>query len=268
MRPAALALVATLAVGRAAVADPTVVQHERPRFSLIVPDGFVRVEPDGATRDLLGVFRREGDLPDEPPMVLQLLHLDAIVPQRPLLPPERAEFRRADGFRFADHVEHDRVLGFPVETLVGVSALTNGASVTRFATAVPLDDDAVLVVLLAPSHRASAARSLLRATLDSVRAPTTWESPARRALNGVMRMVLLATLLGSLGYGIAAGIAARRSPLSVRTRRRATALLAALWWSAAAWLCVPWREHEWLFAVQSVGFAVTFSALAWRARAP
>ncbi|MBK6529771.1 MAG: hypothetical protein IPF99_09255 [Deltaproteobacteria bacterium] len=268
MRPAALALVATLALGRAAVADPTVVQHERPRFSLIVPDGFVRVEPDGATRDLLGVFRREGDLPDEPPMVLQLLHLDAIVPQRPLLPPERAEFRRADGFRFTDHVEHDRVLGFPVETLVGVSALTNGASVTRFATAVPLDDDAVLVVLLAPSHRASAARSFCvpRSTRCAPRPPGRAPRVARST--------------GSCGWSCWPRCSDRWAmaspPASLPAARRCRSApggarppsLAALWWSAAAWLCVPWREHEWLFAVQSVGFAVTFSALAWRARAP
>lgn len=264
MRRSALTLAALLAASRAA-ADPVVVRHERPRFTLTVPDRFERVEPDGAHGDLLDVFRRPGDLPDEPPMVLQVLHLDAVLPQRALLPAERAEFRRADAFRFTDHVEHDRVLGFPVETLVGEATLPSGVGVTRFATAIPLEDDAVLLVLLAPGHRARDARALLRATLDSTRAPTTWETPARRAVNQAMRVALLLTLLSSMAYGLAAAITARRASLPPRTRMRATALLAALWWSVSLWLCVPWRDDEWLFALLALGLAGTFSALALRA---
>lgn len=265
MRPSALTLTALLAAASAA-ADPVVVRHERPRFTLTVPDGFERVDPDGARGDLLDVFRRPGDLPDEPPMVLEVLHLDAIVPQRALLPAERAELRRADAFPFVDHVEHDRVLGFPVETLVGTSTMPGDISVTRLATAIPLEDDSVLVVLQAPGHRAREARAVLRATLSSVRGPTTWETPARRALNHAMRMVSLVTLLASLAYGVAAAIAARRSPLRPRSRLLATGSLAVLWWAASIWLCVPWREHERLVAAQALGCAVMFSALAWRAR--
>ena len=264
MRCAALIVVGALATARAA-ADPVVVHHARPAFTLTVPDRFERVDPDGARGDLLDVFRRAGDLPDEPPMVLQVLHLDAIVPQRPLLPVERAEFRRADAFRFTDHVEHDRVLGFPVETLVGVSPLVGDGSVTRFATAIPLEDDAVLLVLIAPGHRARDARALYRATLASVRAPTTWETPARRTLNRIMRFEVLGTLLASLAYGLAAALTARRAPLRPRTRRGCTAALAALWGLAALWLCVPWRGDEWIFAAEAIGLAVTFSVLAWRA---
>lgn len=263
MRLPALTLAALLAAVSAS-ADPVVVRHERPRFTFTLPDRFERVEPDGVRGDLLDVFRRPGDLPDEPPMVLQVLHLDAVLPQRSLLPGERAEFRRADAFRFTDHVEHGRVLGFPVETLVGVATLPGGVNVTRFATAIPLEDDAVLLVLLAPGHRARDARALLRATLSSTSAPTTWETPARRAFNQGMRVALLLTLLSSLGYGLAA-IRARRAPLRPRTRLRAAALLAALWWAVSLWLCVPWREEEWLFALLSVSLAATFSAAAVRA---
>jgi hypothetical protein len=263
---AALALAAALAAGPAALADPVTLRHERPRFTLTAPEGFARFEPTNASPDLLDVLRRPGDLPGEGPMVLQVLHLDAVLPQRPLLPAERAELRRADGFLFADHVEHAQTLGFSVETLVGVSPLTNGASVIRFAAAVPLEDDAVLVVLLAPSHRAAAARAALRAVLASVRGPTTWETPARRWLNRTMRFVLLGALLSSIAYAIAASVGARRHPMRPRTRRRATASLALLWCAVAAWLCVPWREDEWLFAVQALGLAVTYSALAWRTR--
>ncbi len=242
-----------------------VVRHARPSFSIAVPDRFERVDPDGVRGDLLDVFRRPGDLPDEPPMVLQVLHLDAIVPQRPLLPAERAEFRRADAFRFSDHVEHDRVLGFPVETLVGVSPLVGDGSVTRFATAIPLEDDAVLLVLIAPGHRARDARALYRAMLTSVRGPTTWETAARRTFNRIMRIEVLGTLLASLAYGLVVALTVRRTPLRPRTRQRCSAALAALWGLAALWLCVPWRADEWIFAAQAIGLAFFFGALAWRA---
>lgn len=264
MRRAALAVSALLAAAHAG-AQPTPVHHEAPRFSLTVPDRFARVEPEGAPRDLLDVFQRPGDLPDEPPMVLQVLHLDAIVPQRPLLPAERDALRRADAFRFTDRVEHDRALGFEVETLVGVATLPGDVPVTRLATAVPLDDDAVLVVLLAPGHRARDARALHRAVLASVQAPTSWETPARRALNRALRAVLSLAVVSSFAYGLAAAVAARRAPLRPATRVRASAALASLWGAVALWLCVPWRDDEWPFAAIALGATTTFSALAWRA---
>ena len=79
MRPAAL-LLAALLVASPAAANP-VARHDHPRFSLTAPDRFERVAVDDARADLLDVFRRPGDLPGEAPMVLQVLHLDAVLPQ-------------------------------------------------------------------------------------------------------------------------------------------------------------------------------------------
>jgi hypothetical protein len=258
VRPAAIALAAALAAAPAA-ADPIVVRYANPVVTLTVPHRFERVEPDRAHPDLLDVFRRAGELPGEAPMVLQLVRLDALVPQRTLLPAERAALRRADPFDFTDRVEHDRTLGFAVETLVGSASFAEGITLVRFATAVPLDDDAVLVVLVAPGHRARDARALHRAVLASVRAPTTWETAARRRFNAAMRFALLATLLASVVYAVAA----RARP---RARPRAALAVATLWAAVAAWLCAPWREHEWPFAVFALIAALAFALLAWRAR--
>lgn len=263
MRRFSLVLLLVLPVSTAA-ANP-VARHDRPRFALTAPDRFERVAVDDARSDLLDVFQRAGDLPGEGPMVLQVLHLDAVVPQRALRPEERAELRRADAFEFTDRVEHDRVFGFQVETLAGTATLAGGVSVVRWATAVPLDDDSVLVVLLAPAHRARDARALHRAALASIRGTTTWETPARRTLNRSMRAVLSATIALSLAYAVVAWVRSRRTPLLPRTRARATGALAAAWWSLSLWLCVPWRADEWVPAAQCVAFAVTYSVLAYRA---
>lgn len=260
MRAAALALAAALAAAPVS-ADPTVVRHAGPELTLTVPDRFERVESDHLHPDVLDVFRRPGELPGEAPMVLQLVRLDAVVPQRPLLPAEREALHRADPFPFTDRVEHDRTLGFPVETLVGTSNLGDGITLVRFATAIPLDEDAVLLVLVAPGHRARDARALHRAALASVRAATSWETPARRRFNAAMRLALVAALVASLAYLVAA--LARR-----RARPRAALALAALWGAVAAWLSFPWREHEWPFAAFALAAATTFAALAWRAWSP
>lgn len=259
-------LAALLLLTGAVWANP-VARHERPRFTLTAPDRFERVDPADPPPALLDVFQRPGDLPGEGPMVLTVTHLDAVLPQRALTEAERAELRRADGFPFTDHVEHDRVFGFPVETLAGVAPLRDGSSVARWATAVPLDEDAILVVTLAPAHRARDARALHRAAVESVRGPTSWETPGRRALNRAMRFVLSCSALLSLAYGVVAWARSRRTPLSPRTRLRATGSLAAAWWALTIWLCVPWRSDEWHWALQCLSFAVTFSVLARRARA-
>lgn len=263
MRPAAL-LLAALLVASPAAANP-VARHDRPRFSITAPDRFERVTVDDARPDLLDVFRRPGDLPGEAPMVLQVLHLDAVLPQRALVPAERAELRRADAFEFADRVEHDRIFGFPVETLAGTATLSGEVSVARWATAVPLDDDSVLVVLLAPAHRAREARALHRAALASIRGATTWETPARRALNRAMRFVLSATAALSLAHALAAWALSRRAPLSRRARALASGTLAALWGSLSVWLSVPWRADDGATAALCAAFALTYSALAWAA---
>ncbi len=263
MRRPALFL-ALLLLAAPATANP-VARHDRPRFSLTAPDRFERVAVDNARADLLDVFQRAGDLPGEGPMVLQVLHLDRVVPQRALRPEERAELRIADAFEFTDRVEHDRVLGFPVETLAGTATLAGDVAVVRWATAVPLEDDAVLVVLLAPAHRARDARALHRAALASIRGTTTWETPARRNLNRSMRLVGRATVVLSLAYALVAWVRSRRTPLLPRTRARATGALAFLWWSLSLWLCVPWRADEWIPAAQCAAFAVTYTVLACRA---
>ncbi len=263
MRRPAL-LLALVLVAAPVTANP-VARHERPRFTLTAPDRFERVPLDDARADLLDVFQRTGDLPGEGPMVLQVLHLDAIVPQRALVPRERAELRRADAFEFTDRVEHDRVFGFPVETLAGTATLAGGVTVVRWATAVPLEDDAVLVVLLAPAHRARDARALHRAALASIRGDTSWETPARRHVNQLMRAVRSVTVVLSLAYAVVTWVRSRRTPLLPRTRARAMGVLALLWCSLSLWLCVPWRADEGMAAAQCIAFAVTYTVLAWRA---
>ncbi len=245
-----------------AAASPTTLASASPRFTLTVPDRFRRVDVPSARADVLGVFERPGDLPDEPPMVLQVLHLDAEVPQRALLPRELAELRRADGFPFEDHVERDVALGFSVDTLAGSAPLRDGTWVQRWATAVPLDYDAVLVVLLARSHRATEARALHRAIVASVRGPTNWETPARRAVNRGMRAVALGALVGAL----VAAVAWRSRRMSSPALRALAFALGVAWGAVTLWLAVPWRAEEAPHVVVAACLAVGFAALAARSR--
>ncbi len=94
---------AALFVTSVALADPR--SHTRSwteiGLTVTVPAGFDELPARNPTANLLGTWRREGARADGP-ILLQLVHLGAIVPQRPLEARELAELRSSDPYPFVD----------------------------------------------------------------------------------------------------------------------------------------------------------------------
>lgn len=227
MRAPLLAL-AALTLTAPAWADPRVVTFSAPGVTFSVPPGFEALEARNPTADLLGTWRR-----DDGPLLLQFVHLGARVPQRRLDARELAELRGSDPYPFVDTRERARTLGFEVDSLAG-RATVNGRAVLRLSTAVPLVDDSVMVVVLAPAAREAEARTVFRAVLASARGPTAWQTPRERA-RSVAQTVAAVAALALIGlYAVLALAVFRTRDRWHRARSVALLTIAALWVVVAA----------------------------------
>ena len=248
LRPLAIALTFTASVS----ASPTVVEWSEPALAVTVPDGFTRLAAQNPTADLLGTWRRDGS-PGEGPLLLQFVHLGAVVPQRPLAGRELDELRASDPYPFTDSRERSRAFGFDLDTLVG-RATVNGRSVVRITTAVPLVDDSVRVVVLGPSSREREAREVFRDVLASCRGETAWQTPWQRARETAQRIFALTAIALGVAYGALALAVFRRRDEWHRARVAALFVMGSLWLAVAA--LVPWGR--WGALVRSLALAAAF----------
>ncbi len=251
MRPLALT-VAALTFTLSAHASPTVAEWREPALSVTVPDGFTRLPAQNPTADLLGTWRRE-DARSEGPVLLQFVHLGAIVPQRALEARELDELRASDPYPFTDTRERVRAFGFDLDALAG-RATVNGRAVMRLATAVPLVDDSVRVVVLAPASREREAREVFRDVLASCRGETAWRTPWQRSRETAQRGFALTAIALALAYAALALTVFRRRDEWHRARVAALIAAGSLWLAVAA--LVPWGR--WGALVRSLALAAAF----------
>ncbi|MFO0651034.1 MAG: hypothetical protein U0326_32710 [Polyangiales bacterium] len=152
---------AAVLVTAVALADPRPRPRAWPEVGLRSPSPRADELPArNPTANLLGTWRREGPRADGP-ILLQLVHLGAIVPQRPLDARELAELRSSDPYPSSTRARRARALGFDLDALVG-RATVNGHAALGLSTAVPLVDDSVMVVVLSPASREPEARAVFR----------------------------------------------------------------------------------------------------------
>lgn len=201
-------------------------------ITVTIPAGFTALPTRNPTANLLGTWCREGAANDGP-ILLQLVHLGAVVPQRPLDERERAELRSSDPYPFVDTPERARALGFELDALVGRTTL-NGHAALRLATAVPLVDDSVLVVVLAPASREREARDVFRETLASCRGETAWQTPSQRVRTLTQRVCAVAAIVMGVVYGLLALAVFRRRDGWQKARGAALLAMGALWLVVAA----------------------------------
>ncbi len=245
---------AALLASSAALADP------RPRaltwsgvgLTVTVPAGFEALAARDPTADLLGTWRREGARSDGP-ILLQFVHLGAIVPQRRLEARELAELRSSDPYPFVDARERCRALGFDLDALVG-RATVNGHTALRLSTAVPLVDDSVMVVVLAPTSREPEARGVFREVLASCRGETAWQTPWQRRRELTQRACALLAIAAGIVYALLAVSLFRRRDGWLRARAAALLTMGALWLVVAA--LVPWGQ--WWPLLRSLALAAAF----------
>ncbi len=229
MRTPQIALITlALSLPSSASADPRVVTFSAPGVTFSVPPGFEPLSARNPTADLLGTYRR-----DDGPLLLQFVHLGAVVPQRRLDARELAELRGSDPYPFTDTRERARTLGFDVDSLVG-RATVNGRAVLRLSTAVPLVDDSVMVVVLSPAAREVEARGVFRAVLASARGRTAWQTPRERARSHVQNAAAMSALALMGLYAVLALAVFRTRDRWGRARAAALFTIAALWIVVAA----------------------------------
>lgn len=254
-----------LALAGVARADPSprTWRWRDPQFSVTLPAGWSRVDVRNARGDHLGTFRQAGGLVTDAPMVVQLVDLDAVIPQRPFTEAERNDLRRSDPLPFDDRVERATVMGYPVDMLVGAASLSNGQRVLRLASVIPLVDDGVLVVVMGPMARSAEARGVMRAVLSSAAGRTGWHPgwwrPAMRLAQGLTALAAALTAMHLVG----AVWAYARWPVSATTRARVTTSAAVMWLAVAA-LSVELWPSEWLGPVLQAGLLAF--ACGWAAR--
>lgn len=245
---------AALLVTSVALADP----RPRPRawpevgLTVTVPAGFDELPARNPTANLLGTWRREGPRADGP-ILLQLVHLGAIVPQRPLDARELAELRSSDPYPFIDTRERARAFGFDLDALVG-RATVNGHAALRLSTAVPLVDDSVMVVVLSPASREPEARAVFREVLASCRGQTAWQTPWQHWSARVQRVCAVLAIVAGVTYGLLALTLFRRRDGWRRARAAALLATGALWLVVAA--LVPWGQ--WWPMLRSLALAAAF----------
>ncbi len=245
---------AALFVTSVALADPR--PHTRSwteiGLTVTVPAGFDELPARNPTANLLGTWRREDPRADGP-ILLQLVHLGAIVPQRPLEGRELAELRSSDPYPFVDTRERASALGFDLDAIVG-RATVNGHAALRLSTAVPLVDDSVMVVVLSPASRESEARAVFREVLASCRGETAWQTPWQRRRDLIQRVAAALAITGGILYGLLALTLFRRRDGWLRPRAAALIAMGALWLVVAA--LVPWGQ--WWPMLRSVALAAAF----------
>ncbi len=253
---APLTVLVALSLTSLAWADPRVVTFEAPGVTFSVPTGFEPLSARNPTADLLGTYRR-----DDGPLLLQFVHLGAVVPQRRLDARELAELRGSDPYPFVDTRERARALGFDVDSLAG-RATVNGRAVIRLSTAVPLVDDSVMVVVLSPAAREGEARGVFRAVLSSARGRTAWQTPRERARATVQRACAVSALALMALYAALALAVFRARDRWGRARAAALVTVAALWVAVAA---LSPAGSGWASA-RALALAAAFAHHAWRVR--
>jgi hypothetical protein len=252
MRRSFALTLALLTVTSATVAQPTPRTWSDVGITVTIPAGFTALPTRNPTANLLGTWRREGAR-DEGPILLQLVHLGAVVPQRPLVERERAELRSSDPYPFVDTPERARALGFELDALVGRTTL-NGHAALRLVTAVPLVDDSVLVVVLAPSSREREARDVFRDTLASCRGETSWQTPSQRVRTLTQRVCAVVAITMGVVYALLALTVFRRRDAWHKARGAALLAMGALWLLVA--VLVPWGQ--WGALVRALLLAAVF----------
>lgn len=250
---------------RAVWADPSprTWRWHDPEFSVTVPAGYARVEVRNTRGDHLGTFRQTGGLVTDAPLAVQLVDLDAVIPQRAFTEAERNDLRRSDPMPFTDRVERETVMGYPVDMLVGTATTSDGRRMVRLASVIPLVDDGVLVVVMGPLSRATEARGLMRAVLSSAKGRTGWHPAWWRPARRVAQTVTVAASALTLAYLVGAVWAFARRPVRAAVRARWMALTAALWVAVGA-LSVELWPGEWLGAAAQSGLLAF--ACGWAAR--
>ncbi|MEI8255592.1 MAG: hypothetical protein WCJ30_07970 [Deltaproteobacteria bacterium] len=203
-----------------------------PRVAMVIPDGF---EPVALRRGspVFAMYRRARD-----EVLLVFVRLPGPLEQdgRDVGALWRAA-READPFRFEDRPVRFRALGFDVDGVRGVST-AEGVSSVRHAALVPTDGLAIAVLSVAPAPRDADARGALDQVLRSMRGPTNWRTPLRRAVDLAASVGLIAGVgLGSL-YALLLATVFRKRPDRARVLRGAMLGTAGVAWSvfAAFWL--------------------------------
>lgn len=255
-RPRALALAVAL-LPALTLAQPRAERFVSAPLGLTVtlPRGFVAVPSRDASDDHLGAWRRGA-------VLVELVHLDAPVPQRALTATERAALRVADPFAFDDRVERSPWRGHSLETLRGLSARPPAF---RLATAVPLVDDGVLLAVYAPGDREAEARAVHAAVLASTDALTEWRTPAQRVGYPATKAAGAVALALMAGYAVAAWVARRRRREWSRPLRGVAVSAAVLWAGVTVGLLTCWPRAMVCAATQSAALAAVMVFAAVRA---
>lgn len=236
----------------------TRLRFDDPALEITAPAGYQRLAENARAPDVLATLRREtlGQI-----AVLQMVRLDAELPEAGLDPAGRETLRRSDPVPFRDRSARVESLGVEVELLVG-EATVQGQALVRYAVALPTRDEAVLLTLVVPAAARHEGLAALRTMAASARGPRAWLTPRERAI-GWLR-VLSGGLATALMLAYALGwLATRTRPGGVPGRRWLLGAVAAAWALCGVALALPWPARYGLAAVQALGLALVF---AWRAR--
>lgn len=253
--PRMIAALALCALAPEVSADPAV-HLTSPPLDLTLPPRATARPAEHPTPDNLGTW--ELHLADDAPVLLQLARLGAPLPQRALTDEELSALRSADPYPFTDRVNTVSALGFDVPALEG-RATVMGHTLVRFAAALPLTDEGVLVVVMAPEVREREARVAWRAVLASARGRTAWLTSAQRLRARVQGGAAVWALAAMAAYAALAWTRWRGG----RGGRARTVLVASV---AAAWALVAMLAPQGARGAQmrAVVMAAVFAHHAWR----
>lgn len=250
-----IALLALCAMSFEASADPAVHLTSPPLDLTLPPHATVRPAAH-PTPDNLGTW--DLHVADDAPVLLQLARLGAPLPQRALSDDELSALRSADPYPFTDRVDTEPALGLDVPALEG-RATVAGHTLVRFAAALPLVDDGVLVVVMAPEAHAREARRAWRSVLASARGRTAWMTPTQQRRARVQGGAAVWALAAMAVYGALAWTRWRGG----RGGRVRTVLVASV---AMAWALVAMLAPQGARGAQvrAVLMAAVFAHHAWR----
>ena len=141
-RLALASVVASFALSARADPRPSVVRFAEQGLTITLPAGFQRQPADDPAPALLGTWRRDSDR--DGPLVLQLVALRAMPPQRTPTEAELDAWRASDPVPFTDRVVAARALDLPLHALEG-DAVVQGHAMVRLATVLPMADEGVRV---------------------------------------------------------------------------------------------------------------------------
>jgi hypothetical protein len=220
-----------------------------PAFSLRVPEGFMRQDPEGAA---YAAFIHPGRR-----AIFMVYELDEPLAQGTSLTREQlARLREGRVGELDERPTTFRALGFEVPGSIGRGAVDD-RRVVRFAATLPLRGGTPVVVLLGPEEREGELRRSLESTLASARGRTHWRTPRQKIIDRISGWGFLFALVASIAYGIGMLTRWRRAastsdavtepPSIARVALRATV---GLGWSASA---LWWLTHsDWMFVAMGV----------------